>query len=69
LESENKSGLRQSFTADAEAVGMPVERIFPTVMIGLDLCAAVVYLYKRDIWGCVYWVAAAVLTVSVTFRR
>jgi hypothetical protein len=44
-----------------------VTKIFPVSLIVLDICAAIVYLYFRDYRRCIYWMAAAVLTVTVTF--
>lgn len=41
--------------------------IFPLVLIGLDLCAGVVYLASGDIKKFIYWIAAAVLNITVTF--
>ena len=43
------------------------ERIFPLALILLDLAAAVVYLRHKDYKKAVYWVAAAVLNITVTF--
>ncbi len=40
--------------------------VFPLVMICLDVCAAVVYAFDKDIRHTVYWLAAAILTVCVT---
>lgn len=40
---------------------------FPTLLIILDLGAAIVYLLNHDIRHFVYWIAAAILTASVTF--
>ena len=44
-------------------------RIFPTVLIVLDLAASAVYLLSGDgdIRRCIYWLAAAVLTATVTY--
>ena len=42
-------------------------KIFPTILIALDLGAAVVYGISGDWRKVVYWVAAAVLNVAVTF--
>ena len=42
-------------------------KIFPTILIALDLGAAVVYGISGDWRKVVYWVAAAVLSASVTF--
>lgn len=41
--------------------------IFPTVMIILDLGAAVVCGCQGDVRKVIYWVAAAVLNAAVTF--
>jgi len=42
-------------------------KIFPTLLIVLDICAALVYAYYGDNRHTVYWLAAAVLTITVTF--
>ena len=42
-------------------------KIFPTILIGLDVCSAIVYLCDGDIRRFVYWMAAAVLTATVTY--
>ena len=42
-------------------------RFFPTVMIIMQLLAALVYFYAGDKRRCVYWLAAAVLTFTVTY--
>lgn len=44
-----------------------VKYIFPSTLIILDLCAAGVYLFGGDIKKSIYWIAAAVLNVCVTF--
>jgi len=44
-----------------------MEKIFPSVLIVLDVCAAVVYACCGDVRHSVYWLSAAVLTTSVTF--
>lgn len=42
-------------------------KIFPLILIILDAGAAVMFVPRRD-WGSViYWIAAAVLNVAVTF--
>lgn len=46
---------------------MRKEYIFPIVLIALDALAALVYLVNKDYQKCVYWIAAAVLNVCVTF--
>lgn len=43
-------------------------QVFPLVLILLDLAAAFVYgIVDMDVRKVVYWVAAAVLTITVTF--
>ena len=44
-----------------------MEKIFPTILIALDVCAAVVYACGGDIRHMIYWVAAATLTACVTY--
>lgn len=46
---------------------MRSEYIFPLLLILLDVGAAVIYVQK-DYKKAVYWLAAAVLNVAVTFR-
>ncbi len=43
------------------------EKVFPTILIVLDLCAALVYACAGDIRRMIYWVAAATLTLCVTY--
>ena len=43
------------------------EQVFPLALILLDLAAAVIYLRHKDYKKAVYWVAAAVLNITVTF--
>ena len=42
-------------------------KLFPTVLICLDVGASAVYAYNGDLRRCVYWIAAAVLTACVTY--
>lgn len=42
-------------------------KVFPTIMIVLMLGAAVVYLMHGDIRKGVYWIAGAVINISVTY--
>jgi hypothetical protein len=42
-------------------------RTFPTVLIVLDLAACLVYAAGGDWRKAVYWLAAAVLTITVTY--
>ena len=44
-----------------------MEKIFPTILILLDICSAVVYAYGGDIRHMIYWIAAATLTLCVTY--
>lgn len=41
--------------------------IFPLILIVLQICAGVVYATQNNIKMAVYWIAAAVLNISVTF--
>ena len=42
-------------------------RVFPTILECLDLCAAAVYIPSGNYRQVIYWVAACVLTLSVTW--
>jgi hypothetical protein len=42
-------------------------KIFPTVLIILDVCAAIPYMFQKDLRMTVYWLSAALLTFSVTW--
>jgi hypothetical protein len=44
-----------------------VEKVFPTVLMVLDFLAAIPYAFKCDIKMVVYWIAAGVLTLAVTW--
>ncbi|MBQ3776606.1 MAG: hypothetical protein IKH55_13875 [Fibrobacter sp.] len=47
---------------------MSKQQIFPLVLIILDIAAAIVYgIVDMDIRKVIYWIAAAVLTITVTF--
>lgn len=46
---------------------MKPEKIFPTLLILLDVCAAVAYVPTGDWRRVVYWFAAAILTFCVTW--
>ncbi|MBO5019054.1 MAG: hypothetical protein J6D52_00160 [Clostridia bacterium] len=41
--------------------------LFPIALIILDLGAAIVYALNKDYKMAVYWLAAAVLNITVTF--
>lgn len=42
-------------------------RVFPTILICLDFCGSIPYLIQGDIRHFVYWIAAGVLTLTVTW--
>lgn len=42
-------------------------RFFPTVLIALDFIASIVYLLDLDWRRGIYWAAAGVLTICVTY--
>ena len=42
-------------------------KVFPSILIVLDIGAAVVYACHGDWKRAVYWIAAATLTTTVTF--
>ena len=42
-------------------------RIFPTVLIALDFVAAIVWAFHGNVRQTVYWIAAGVLTLTVTW--
>lgn len=46
---------------------MKPQYILPLILIAFDIGAAVVYFLNHDYKKCVYWIAAAVLNVAVTF--
>ena len=46
---------------------MRYEKLFPTLLIILDVCAALSYLPPEDWRRVIYWLAAAVLTACVTY--
>jgi hypothetical protein len=47
---------------------MSKQQVFPLILIILDLAAAIVYgVVDMDIRKVIYWIAAAVLTITVTF--
>lgn len=43
------------------------EKLFPTILFALDVCAAVTYAFRGDIRHTIYWLAAAILTACVTY--
>jgi hypothetical protein len=46
---------------------MKIEHVFPILMISLMTTAAIIYAFKGDVRHSVYWFAAAILNISVTF--
>lgn len=44
-----------------------MNKVFPVILIIVDVLAGIVYGIDGDARRAVYWVAAAVLTASVTF--
>ena len=44
------------------------EKIFPLTLIILDACASVPYFAAGDFKKGIYWIAAAVLNICVTFQ-
>lgn len=46
---------------------MTKEQIFPTILIVLDVCAAIMYGLDHDTRKVIYWLSASILTASVTY--
>ena len=44
-----------------------IEHIFPLLLIVIDVIAAIIYFFKSEAKMGIYWIAAAVLNVCVTF--
>ena len=61
--------MRSANVRSASDLGRMMNRadIFPSLLILLDIGAAVVYGVSGDWRRCVYWIAAAVLTATVTY--
>ena len=51
----------------ARSEGRNMTKVFPCVLIALDVAAAVVYAACGDWRRLIYWLAAATLTATVTF--
>jgi hypothetical protein len=47
---------------------MKSEYLFPTVLIALDVLAAIPYTAKGNIRMMIYWLAPATLTACVTYK-
>lgn len=48
---------------------MVFEQILPTILIIIQGLSAIPYLLKGDVNSGVYWIAAAVLNIAVTFKK
>lgn len=46
---------------------MKQEYIFPVLLIALNIGSAIFYAFSKDWRMVIYWIAAAVLNVTVTF--
>jgi hypothetical protein len=44
-----------------------MNKLFPTILIVLDLLSSFVYLLGCDYKKALYWVSAAILTICVTY--
>ncbi|MFA6688842.1 MAG: hypothetical protein WCS18_05120 [Sphaerochaetaceae bacterium] len=42
-------------------------RVFPTILIGLDFATAIVWFWNGDARKVIYWIAAGVLSITVTW--
>lgn len=62
-----KSGVRIDEMIRSNKVMIKTQHIFPILLILLDLGAAAVYGGAGDIRKVIYWIAAAVLNITVTF--
>jgi len=46
---------------------MRSDKVFPLLLIVLQICAGIMYVPSGNWRMCVYWFAAAVLNIAVTF--
>lgn len=44
---------------------LKIEYFFSVVLIMLQICAGIVYAFKRDLRMMIYWFAAAVINITV----
>ena len=44
-----------------------MDKLFPTIQGIMCLCAGIVYGYRGDLGRCIYWLAACILTGSITY--
>lgn len=47
--------------------GKMVQKLFPSILVALDLCASLMYFVTGDIKRGIYWLSAAILTATVTY--
>ena len=45
-----------------------IKHFFPVILMGLDLCAGMVYAWYRDWYMAGYWIAAMVITFCASFK-
>lgn len=73
---ENATAAKTDDAAEADLMGktnktkgqkMKSEYIFPTILIALDVFAAIPYAAKGNWRMTIYWLAAATLTACVTY--
>lgn len=61
------TAVRNLSIFDGGSQKMKSEYIFPTILIALDVCAAMPYAIKCNWRMMIYWLAAAMLTACVTY--
>ena len=66
-EAEGVGGDNATGGSVFQGAEMRAEYIFPTVLIALDVCAAVPYAVRGNLRMMVYWLVAATLTACVTY--
>jgi FtsH-binding integral membrane protein len=68
----NRSELHRAFAGDRplrrHGAAQMKTLLFPTLLMGLSIGAAVMYAAAGDVWRAVYWAAATVITLAVTFQ-
>ena len=65
LETKQKIGV--ILKTIKHVLGKAMNKLFPTILITLDVLAAIVYFYCGDMRRAIYWGAAGILTAAVTF--
>jgi len=48
-------------------MSIPHHKILPSILIVIDVAAAIAYVPTRDYRRVIYWIAAAILTATVTW--